>query len=387
MALKVSKRGKVPPFIVMDVLRAANKLQIQGSNVLHLELGQPAKGAPSGVVNFAKEMIVNDSLGYTEAFGLLSVRTRISEFYESNQGLKVDPEHIIITTGSSGGFVLAFTAAFDAGARVAIATPSYPGYRNILISLNVEPVFIETGPETNFQITTNLLNKISAPIDGLIIASPSNPTGTMLSEDALKTISDYCTLHNIRLISDEIYHGITYHRQGVTARKFNKDAIIINSFSKYFSMTGWRVGWMVAPPDLLRSIECLTQNLFISAPTLSQHAAAVAFDCINELDQNVEIYEQNREILLKELPKSGLDRFASVDGAFYIYANVSQFTNDSEEFCRKMLKEIGVAATPGTDFDQDRGRGYIRFSFSGAPKVVEEAARRIKNWVPKGSKT
>ena len=387
MTLKVSKRGKVPPFIVMDVLRAANNLQMQGGGVLHLELGQPAKGAPSGVVNFAKEMISNDPLGYTEAFGLISVRNRISEYYEINQGLKVDPEQIIITTGSSGGFVLAFTAAFDAGARVAIATPSYPGYRNILMSLNIEPVFIETGPETNFQLTTNLLNKISAPIDGLIIASPSNPTGTMLSEDALKTISDYCTLHNIRLISDEIYHGITYHSQAVTARKFNKDAIIINSFSKYFSMTGWRVGWMVAPSDLLRSIECLAQNLFISAPTLSQHAAAVAFNCINELDQNVAIYEQNRAVLLKGLPKIGLDQFASVDGAFYIYANVSHLTNDSEKFCRQMLKEIGVATTPGTDFDLERGRSYIRFSFSGPPKDIEEAVQRIKNWLPNRAKT
>ena len=387
MALKVAERGKISPFLVMDVLSAANKLQIQGNSVLHLELGQPATGAPSGVVNFAKDMICKDPLGYTEAFGLMSVRNRISEYYEFKQGLKVDPEHIIITTGSSGGFVLAFTAAFDAGARVAIATPSYPGYRNILMSLNIEPVFLETGPETNFQITENLLDKVSAPIDGLIIASPSNPTGTMLSEEALKTISDYCTLHNIRLISDEIYHGITYHSPGVTARKFNKDAIIINSFSKYFSMTGWRVGWMVAPPDLLRSIECLTQNLFISAPTLSQHAAAVAFDCINELDKNVEIYEQNRAILLEELPKAGLDEFASVDGAFYIYADVSRITNDSEQFCRKMLKEIGVATTPGTDFDLERGRGYIRFSFSGPPKDVGEAAQRIKNWVPNSAET
>ncbi|MBK18120.1 MAG: 1-aminocyclopropane-1-carboxylate deaminase [Rhodospirillaceae bacterium] len=383
MALKVSRRGVIPPFIVMDVLRAANRRQAEGKDVLHLELGQPASGAPAGVIETAHKKLESDQLGYTEAFGIMSVRQRISEYYAAEQSVSVDPEQIVLTTGSSGGFVLAFTAAFDVGDRVAIADPGYPGSRNILLGLGIEPVLVPTGPETRFQPTPELLDKIDGPLDGLIVASPSNPTGTMLGESELGALSEYCRDRGVRLISDEIYHGITYENPGVSALRFDDEAIVINSFSKYFSMTGWRVGWMVVPTALSRSIECLAQNLFISAPTLSQYGAGAAFDCTEELDANVERYAQNREILLKGLPTAGFDQLAPVDGAFYIYADISNLTNDSESFCRRVLDDTGVATTPGTDFDQGRGSSFIRFSFSGATNQITEAVERLQHWMTK----
>ena len=383
MVLKVSQRGQIPPFIVMDVLRAANRRQAEGKDVLHLELGQPATAAPAGVVSAAHKMLDSDQLGYTEAFGILSVRKRISEYYAQLHDVSIDPERIVITTGSSGGFVLAFTAAFDVGDRVAIADPGYPGSRNILLGLGVEPVLVPTGPETRFQPTPELLDKIDGKLDGLIVASPSNPTGTMLGAEELQALSTYCRDRGVRLISDEIYHGITYEQPGVTALRFDENAVAINSFSKYYSMTGWRVGWMVVPSDLLRSIECLAQNLFISAPTLSQFGAGAAFDCTDELDNNVARYAENRRILLSGLPNAGFDRLAPVDGAFYVYADISNLTNDSETFCRRMLEETGVASTPGTDFDQGRGSAYVRFSFSGPTAGVTEAVERLQYWMTK----
>jgi aspartate/methionine/tyrosine aminotransferase len=385
MTIKVSRRGKIPPFIVMDVLRAANQRQAEGKDVLHLELGQPATGAPAGVIKAAHEMLEKDPLGYTEAFGMMHVRKRISEYYNKLNDIYIEPDRIIITTGSSGGFVLAFMAAFEVGDRVAISDPGYPGCRNILLGLGIEPVLVKTNAETKFQPTPALLDELDGTIDGLIVASPSNPTGTMLEQAELKALSDYCYERKVRLISDEIYHGITYGQSGVTALQFDSNSIVINSFSKYFSMTGWRVGWMVVPSDLQRSVECLAQNFFISAPTLSQFGAGAAFDCIDELDKNVARYATNRKILLKELPKAGFDRLAPVNGAFYVYADVSSFTNDSENFCRRMLQETGVATTPGTDFDEARGNAFIRFSFSGATEDISEAADRIKRWVARTS--
>jgi len=381
MVLKVSRRGQIPPFIVMDVLRAANQRQAEGKDVFHLELGQPATGAPARVIKTAHEMLEKDLLGYTEAFGVLSVRERISEYYVKSNDISIDPERIIMTTGSSGGFVLAFMAAFDVGDRVAIAEPGYPGCRNMLLGLGIEPVLVQTHAATRFQPTPELLDRVAGKIDGLIVASPSNPTGTMLGETELKALSDYCRERDMRLISDEIYHGITYGKSGVSALRFNENSIIINSFSKYFSMTGWRVGWTVVPLDLRRSIECLAQNLFISAPTLSQFGAGAAFDCIEELDANVARYAKNRQILLNDLPKAGFDRLAPVDGAFYVYADISSLTNDSEKFCERMLADTGVAATPGTDFDRVRGNAFVRFSFSGPTECVSEAAVRLKNWM------
>ena len=383
MALKVSKRGAVPPFIVMDVLRAANRRQAESGNVLHLELGQPSTGAPAGVLEAARHALETDPIGYTEAFGLPALRERIAASYEAAQGIAPDPERVVITTGSSGGFVLAFLAAFDPGDRVALADPGYPGYRNILLALGIEPVAVPCGPETRFQPTPELLEALDEPVDGLIVASPSNPAGTMLTEETLGALASYCRDRGIRLISDEIYHGITYAAPGASALRFTDDAVVINSFSKYYSMTGWRIGWMVVPPDLLRSTECLAQNLYISAPTLSQHAAVAAFDCIPELDANVARYARNRALLLAGLPACGIDRLAPSDGAFYLYADIAHLTNDSEAFCRRMMEETGVTTAPGVDFDRKRGDTWMRISFSGATDTIAEAVSRLQAWLPK----
>jgi aspartate/methionine/tyrosine aminotransferase len=383
VTLKIAKRALVPPFIVMDVLRAANARAAAGADVLHLEMGQPATGAPAGVIAAAKRMLESDPLGYTEAHGLAELRRRIAAHYRRTQDVEVDPERIVVTTGASGGFVLGFLAGFDPGDRVALADPGYPAYRNILMALGVEPVGLPAGPESNFQPSIELLEK-AGRLDGLIVASPSNPTGTMLDAGALRALADYCAARGIRLVSDEIYHGITYAAPAASALRFTDQAIVVNSFSKYFSMTGWRIGWMVLPNDeaFARAVECLAQNLYISPPTLSQFAAAASFDCIAELDANVARYAENRKLLLNELPRAGLDRLAPAEGAFYLYADVRHLTNDSEAFCRRMLDETGIAAAPGTDFDRGRGRGYVRFSFAGPMRDMEQAAARLKAWLP-----
>jgi aspartate/methionine/tyrosine aminotransferase len=383
MTLKVAKRGNIPPFIVMDVMRAAAEREAAGSDVLHLEVGQPGTGAPSGVVSAVKEAVEGQLLGYTLAFGMPELQKRISEHYQTTYNCTVPADRIAVTTGSSGAFVLSFLAAFDAGDRVALASPGYPAYRNILSALGVEVVDLLTGPDSNFQPTPEILeNEITknGGLDGLIIASPSNPTGTMITPDKLKALVDYCQDKKIRLVSDEIYHGITYGVPAETAANFNDDVIVINSFSKYFSMTGWRLGWIIVPEDLCRAVECLAQNLFISPPALSQVAGIAAFDCTAELDANVERYAANRELLLRELPKAGFDKLASADGAFYVYADVGEMTNDSTEFCRQMLDETGVAATPGTDFDPSRGHRYVRFSFAREFDMISKAAEQLKRW-------
>ncbi|MGB0683762.1 MAG: pyridoxal phosphate-dependent aminotransferase [Magnetovibrionaceae bacterium] len=375
--LKRSERGAVPPFIVMDVMRAANEREAAGEDVLHLEVGQPATPAPKGVRDAVRDVLEQDRLGYTDAFGLPAFRSATVGHYQSMYGLDLPTDRIVATTGSSGGFVLAFLACFDPGDRVALAAPGYPAYRNILTALDITVVEIPVGPETNFQPTPELIDRVAGPLAGLIVASPSNPTGTMIGEAELKALVDYCADRGVRMISDEIYHGITYGQPAVSAAAFSDDVVVVNSFSKYFSMTGWRIGWMVLPEDLLRSIECLSQNLFISPPTLSQYAAMAAFDCRAELDANVAAYARNREVLLRDLPKAGFDKLASADGAFYIYADVGHLTNDSPDFCKTLLAETGVAITPGTDFDPGRGNRFVRFSFAGATAAMEEAARRL----------
>lgn len=381
MALKVASRGRaVSPFIVMDVMRAAGQREAAGEEVLHLEVGQPGTPAPQKVLDAAKAALESDLIGYTDARGLASLRQRISQHYQDRYGLPVDPERIMVTTGSSGGFLISFLSAFDPGDRVALAAPGYPAYRNILQALGVEPVLLPSELEHGFQPTVELLERTPGRLDGLIVASPSNPTGTMLGGDALAALANYCAAKDIRLVSDEIYHGITYGQEAVSALAYSPDAIIINSFSKYFSMTGWRLGWMVLPEDLLRPAECLAQNLFISAPALSQLAGQVAFDCEDILDGYVATYARNRALLLEELPKAGFSRMAPADGAFYIYADVSEFTEDSDAYCRRMLAETGIAATPGIDFDPERGHRFVRFSFAGPEADIAEAARRLRDW-------
>jgi len=382
VVLKVARRGAVPPFIVMDVLRAANAREAAGESVLHLEVGQPGTAAPAPVIAAAQAALASETLGYTEALGLPRLRARIAAHYDAAYGLEVAPERIVVTTGASGGFVLAFLSAFEPGDRVGVAEPSYPAYRNILAALDLQPVPIRTSLEGRFQPSVEQLAPLAGNLDGLILASPSNPTGTMLTQDALGELAAFCRQAGIRLLSDEIYHGIAYGEPAASALAFDAEAIVVNSFSKYFSMTGWRIGWMVAPESLLRSIECLAQNIFISPPTLSQHGALAVFDCRKELDAYVAAYGKNRRLLLEELPKAGFDKLAPADGAFYLYADISNFSDDSEHFCRAMLEETGVAATPGIDFDPVEGNRYVRFSFAGAHATIKEAADRLKNWRP-----
>ena len=381
MGLKVADRGKVDPFIVMDVLRAANARAQEGGDVLHLEVGQPGHGAPRTAREAAKRAIDAEQLGYTDALGLPALRRRIAQSYKTLHGVEVDPERVMVTNGSSAGFVVAFLTAFDAGDRVALAAPGYPAYRNILSALGLEPVWLETDLESRFQPTPELLDQVDGEFDGLILASPSNPTGTMVDEAGMRDLVEACRRRGIRLISDEIYHRIEFQGRGVSALEATDDAIVVNSFSKYYAMTGWRVGWLVLPPDMVRAAECVGQNLFISAPAPSQYAALGAMDAGDELEAVVQSYRRNRDVLLRELPKAGIERFAPADGAFYIYADVGHLTEDSQAFCKRMLHETGVAATPGVDFDPFRGQRFVRFSFAGREDEVAEAAQRLRRWL------
>jgi len=380
MALKVARRAAIPPFIAMEVLRAANARAAGGLGVYHLELGQPDTPAPAAVIEAAKRALDHDRLGYTEALGISPLRGAIARHYGQNYGLDIAPARVVVTTGSSGAFILGFLSAFEPGDRIALAAPGYPAYRNILLALDLRPVDIPVGPDTRFQPTAAML-EAAEPLDGLILASPANPTGSMLRPSELESLVDYCRERGIRVVSDEIYHGIVYDGVAASAAAFGDAAIVINSFSKYFSMTGWRLGWMVLPPDLVGAVDRLAQNLFISPPTLPQLAAVAVFDCKSELDAGVARYRRNRDLLLAELPKAGFRHFAPSDGAFYLYADVANMTNDSEAFCRRMLAETGVAVTPGTDFDSGRGHRSLRISFAGSTEDMAEAARRLIRWL------
>lgn len=377
---KIARRAAIAPFVAMDVLRAANARAAAGEAVVHLEVGQPSAPAPLAVREAAGRAIGSERLGYTDALGLETLRRRIARHYREQYGVGVDWQRVVITTGSSGAFLLAFLAAFDAGERVGVATPGYPAYRNILATLGVGVVPIRTAAETDFRLDAAAIEALPADLAGLIVASPANPTGAMLSAATLQGLVAQCVRRGIRLVSDEIYHGITYGTPAATALAFSDDVIVVNSFSKYYAMTGWRLGWMVLPEPLVRPIERLAQNFFISPPTLSQLAATAAFDCRAELDANVALYAHNREILLQALPAAGFAKLTPADGAFYLYADVGDRTGDSDAFCRKMLVETGVAATPGIDFDPLDGSRYVRFSFAGATEEIIEAARRLARW-------
>ncbi len=381
--LKLAKRGEIDAFVVMDMLATANELEAQGRDIIHMEAGQPSAGAPEKVIEAAKHALENKRIGYTESLGIPALRARIAQHYQETYGLKVPEERVVVTTGSSGGFLLSFLCLFDPGSRVALPSPGYPAYRNILNSLNIEPVTLETRVENRWMPTAEDVDRLNAqaPLNGLLLASPNNPTGTMASSETLQALTNACAKHGMWFISDEIYHGLTFGEPAQTALKFSDDAIVINSFSKYFAMTGWRIGWMIVPDHLVRPIERLAQNHFISAPALSQIAALAAFDVGDELEQIKVTYAANRALLLEELPKAGLDQFMPVDGAFYIYADVRKFSNDSYDFARKMLDEIGVAVTPGIDFDQEHGQQYIRLCFAGATQDIKEAASRLKTWL------
>src|SRR5437899_5505411 len=364
----------------MDVLRAANEREAAGANVIHLEVGQPGTSAPQAVLEAARSALMHERIGYTDALGIAPLRHAIAAHYQAQYGLAVDPSEVVVTTGSSAAFLLAFLAAFEAGDRVGLAVPGYPAYRNILTALDIEPVLIRVGENAHYQPTPELLAD-PGPLDGLIVASPANPTGTMINPVDLARLAEYCRERGIRLISDEIYHGITYETAAATVRTFGTEAVIVNSFSKYYSMTGWRLGWMLVPPDLTRSVECLAQNFYISPPALSQLAALPVFGCHAELDLHVMRYRQNRDLLIRTLADAGLTRLAPAEGAFYLYIDISNRSRDSAEFCRRLLAETGVALTPGLDFDPIDGGGWVRLSFAGATQDIAEAARRLANWL------
>ena len=384
VALPQSGRSGINPFYVMEVMRAAEEREAAGGEVLHLEVGQPSTSAPAGAIRAARAALESDVLGYTTAAGLEPLRARLSDHYRSWYGAEVDPSRVVVTLGASGAFVLAFLAAFDAGDRVVVPTPGYPCYRNALQALNAEVVTLPTFAETRFQPSPELLDDLcrrTGSVDGLVLASPSNPSGTMLDGPALAAVSDWCAAHGVRLVADEIYHGITFGAPAPTALNLNSDALVVNSFSKYFSMTGWRLGWVIAPGDLVEPIRRLAQNFFIAAPTLSQIAAVAAFDCHDELQANVARYAVNRSVLLDGLPAAGIERLAPSDGAFYVYAAVDHLAPDSQALCRRWLDELGVAVTPGVDFDPAEGHRYARFSYAGATGDMAEAMRRLKAWV------
>ena len=378
-----SARSDVPAFMVMDVMAAAARIEAAGARVIHLEVGQPAASAPASAIAAARAALGSGRLGYTETLGIPTLRARIARHYRETYGLAIDPARVVVTTGSSAGFILAFLALFEPGDRVAVALPGYPPYRHILSALGCEPVAIETTRATRWAITPEMLMAAhrKAPLKGVLIASPANPTGTMMAGPALRDLVAAAEDAGIRFISDEIYHGLDYAFAAETAARLSDNAVIINSFSKYFCMTGWRIGWMLVPEQLVRPIDRLQGNLAISVPTLSQIAAEAAFDGRAEMEAVKHGYEENRRILLDGLPKAGFDEILPVDGAFYLYADVSRFCSDSFDFAKRMLAQTHVAATPGVDFDPLRGSHFIRFCYAGAAADMHEAVERIGTWL------
>ena len=382
MAIKISNRSDIAPFYVMEVMRSAAERESMGEEVLHLEVGQPSTSAPLGAKRRAIKAIEEEILGYTSALGMQPLRERLSHHYLEWYATEVSPSRIAVTMGASGAFTLAFLACFESGDRVAVPTPGYPCYRNVLQALDVEVVDLPVGPETRFQPSPEGLESLGK-IDGLVIASPSNPTGTMLLDNELLEIVNWCKTNDVRLISDEIYHGVTYGTDAPTAASFWEEAVIVNSFSKYFSMTGWRVGWLILPDALVSPVERLAQNAFIAAPSVSQHAALGAFDSHAELEMNLARYSANRQILLDGLPGVGVDKLAPADGAFYIWAQVDHLCDDSQVLARQWLTELGIAVTPGIDFDPREGHRFIRFSFAGSTRESLETIKKLNSWSSK----
>lgn len=378
-----SLRGTIDPFMVMDVMQAAAAKEAAGAHVIHMEVGQPATPAPKAALDAVRSALGRHKLGYTLALGMPALRERIARVYQERHGLDVSAERVIVTTGSSAGFLLAFLALFDAGDGLLLPTPGYACYRHIASALDLRPAFVPTGEASRWMPDPVDVARLAAADPGLrgfLVASPANPTGTMLEPDRLAALVAAATAQRMWFISDEIYHGLGYAMPGTTALAYSDQAVVINSFSKYYSMTGWRIGWMVVPQGLVRVIERLAQNLFICPPAISQIAALGAFDGIDELEANRRVYLENRELLLAGLPRAGLERIVPADGAFYLYIDVGDVTMDSPAFARAMLDELGIAATPGVDFDAERGSRFVRLSYSGATSEMAEAARRLKGW-------
>jgi len=374
--MRNSTRSAVDPFIVMDVMQAASAAEAAGRHIIHMEVGQPGTGAPKGAAEALTKAMQDGPLGYTVALGLPALRARIAQMYGDWYNVDLDPARVVITPGSSGGFLLAFTALFDSGDRVGIGAPGYPSYRQILRALGMQPVDLPAAPENRFQpVAADFADE---NLKGLLVASPANPSGTMLDRTALTAVTDACEANDMSFISDEIYHGIEYDKKAVTALEVTDDCYVINSFSKYFSMTGWRVGWMVVPEDQVRVVERIAQNMFICAPHASQIAALAAMDCDDELQANLAVYRRNRDLVIDGLKEAGFTDIAPPDGAFYVYADVSRFTDDSRAFAAEILEKAGVAVTPGLDFDPVRGHKTLRFSYARSTADMEEGVARLK---------
>jgi len=385
MTNPVALRAGIPPFYVMDVWLAAAERQRSHGDLVNLSAGQPAAPAPAPVRAAAAKALAEDTLGYTVALGIPELREAIAASYSDRYGIDVEPDAVVVTTGSTGGFLLAFLSCFDVGDRVAVASPGYPCYRNILSALGCEVVEVTCGPETRFQPTVSMLEKIDPPVKGLVIASPANPTGTVLPAEDLAAVATWCDGNGVQLISDELYHGLIYAGAPETscAWETSRNAIVVNSFSKYFAMTGWRLGWLLVPEPLRRAVDRLTGNFSICPPTLPQYAAVAAFtdESVAEADALVEHYAQNRALLLDGLRAVGLDQLAPADGAFYVYADISKYSTDSLGFCEKLLADTGVAIAPGVDFDTRHGGSFVRLSFAGPRSDIEEALRRLGPWL------
>lgn len=385
MSDRVALRAGIPPFYVMDVWLAAAQRQRTHGDLVNLSAGQPSAQAPGPIRAAAVDALANHNLGYTVALGIPELREAIAESYTDRYGVMVGPEDVVVTTGSTGGFLLAFLACFDVGDRVGVTSPGYPCYRNILSALGCEVVEIPCGPETRFQPTVEMLAEIDPPIKGLVLASPANPTGTVIPPAELAAIATWCQTRGVQLVSDEIYHGLVYPGAPPTSSAWetSREAIVVNSFSKYYAMTGWRLGWLLVPPALYRAVDRLTGNFSICPPTLPQLAGVAAFtpESVAEADALVEEYAVNRETLLRGLPQIGLPRLAPSDGAFYVYADVSEYSTDSLGFCARLLADTGVAIAPGIDFDTVHGGSYVRLSFAGASSDIAEALARIGPWL------
>ena len=384
MIQKEKERGKISPFFVMEMLQIANERQSKGEDILHLEFGEPHVSPPKRVICAAQERIKGDPLGYTDSVGLQELRSAIADYCNKTHHSAIKKEQVIITPGSSGSFILSFLALFKIGSLVAHAVPGYPAHANIISALGLKPFPIVVGPETNYQPTIEHLKKLKNNISGIIITSPSNPTGGILEMNDLKDIISFCKKRNIWIISDEIYHGISFHKKAISVLDIvdisNEKIVVINGFSKYFAMPGWRLGWSILPKNLIETFKNLAQNFFISAPTLSQYAAIQAFNSLNDFGKNVALYKRNRDFLLKELTRIGFKEIFKPQGAFYLYLNVSHLTNNSTLFCMRMLNEIGVAVAPGIDFDPFEGKKFIRIAFSRPLRDIKAAIKRIKNW-------
>ena len=376
--MRRSSRGAVDPFIVMDVVEAARQMEASGRRVIHMEVGQPGFAAPAGARAAVVRALEGGTLGYTTSLGLPELRAGIARLYQRWYGVDLDPARVVVTSGSSGAFLLAFSALFDAGDRVGLGEPGYPSYRQILRAVSLVPVGVAAGPQNRLQPVPGDL--VAQDLQGLIVASPGNPSGTMLDRAALAALMDHCAARDIAFISDEIYHGLHYGLRATSALEISDRAYVINSFSKYFAMTGWRVGWMVVPEDHIRTVERLAQNMFICAPHVGQVAALAALDCADEAEANRVVYGKNRDLLRAGLLAAGFTRIAPPDGAFYLYADVSDLTTDSRGFAAEILHRAGVAVTPGLDFDPRRGHQTLRFSYAAATADIEEGIARLQRF-------